>query len=81
MAAYLIGLGHPVVGADSSPAMIDACRRHFPTQDWIVADMRKLALQRKFSGILAWTVSSISAMTISATCFRCFVRMRRPGRR
>ncbi len=30
MAAYLIELGHPVVGVDSSPAMIDACRRHFP---------------------------------------------------
>jgi SAM-dependent methyltransferase len=54
MAAYLIGLGHPVTGVDSSPAMIDACRQHFPTQEWIVADMRKLALQRKFSGVLAW---------------------------
>jgi trans-aconitate methyltransferase len=54
MAAYLIGLGHPVVGIDSSRAMIDACRRHFPAQQWIVADMRKLALPRKFSGILAW---------------------------
>jgi SAM-dependent methyltransferase len=54
MAAYLIGLGHPVTGVDSSPAMIDVCRRHFPTQEWIVADMRKLDLQRKFSGILAW---------------------------
>ena len=54
MAAYLIGLGHPVVGVDSSQAMIDACRRHFPAQQWIVADMRKLALPRKFSGILAW---------------------------
>jgi SAM-dependent methyltransferase len=54
MAAYLIELGYPVVGVDSSPAMIDACRRHFPTQEWIVADMRKLALPRKFSGMLAW---------------------------
>ena len=54
MAAYLIELGHPVVGVDSSPAMIDACRGHFPTQEWIVADMRKLALPRKFSGMLAW---------------------------
>jgi SAM-dependent methyltransferase len=54
MAAYLIELGYPVVGVDSSPAMIDACRRHFPKREWIVADMRKLALQRKFSGILAW---------------------------
>jgi hypothetical protein len=34
--------------------MIDVCRRHFPRQEWVVADMRKLALQRKFSGILAW---------------------------
>ena len=54
MASYLIGLGHPVAGVDSSPAMIDVCRRHFPKQEWIVADMRKLALPRKFSGILAW---------------------------
>src|ERR1044071_8412944 len=51
---YLIELGHPVVGVDSSPAMIDVCRRHFPGQEWIVADMRKLSLQRQFSGILAW---------------------------
>jgi SAM-dependent methyltransferase len=54
IAAYLIEFGHPVVGVDSSLAMIDACRRHFPTQEWIVADMRKLALPRKFSGMLAW---------------------------
>ena len=54
MAAYLIELGHPVVGVDSSPAMIDVCRGHFPDQEWIVADMRRLALQRTFSGILAW---------------------------
>ena len=54
MAAYLIGLGHSVVGVDSSLAMIDVCRRHFPEQEWIVADMRRLALRRQFSGILAW---------------------------
>jgi 2-polyprenyl-3-methyl-5-hydroxy-6-metoxy-1,4-benzoquinol methylase len=54
MARYLIGLGYPIVGVDSSPTMIDVCRRHFSTQEWIVADMRKLALQRKFSGILVW---------------------------
>ncbi|NOJ49481.1 class I SAM-dependent methyltransferase [Bradyrhizobium archetypum] len=54
MAAYLIGLGHPVAGVDSSPTMIDACRKRFPKQEWIVADMRKLALRRTFSGVLAW---------------------------
>ena len=54
MAGYLIGFGHPVIGVDSSPAMIDACRKRFPKQEWIVADMRKPALRRQFSGILAW---------------------------
>lgn len=54
MAAHLIGLGHPVSGVDSSPAMIEACRARFPAQDWIVADMRTLALPRTFAGILAW---------------------------
>jgi SAM-dependent methyltransferase len=54
MAAYLIGLGHPVTGVDSSSTMIEVCRKHFSKQEWIVADMRRLALQRQFSGILAW---------------------------
>jgi SAM-dependent methyltransferase len=54
MAAYLIEAGHPVVGVDSSPAMIDASRERFAAQEWIVADMRTLALRRKFSGLLAW---------------------------
>jgi SAM-dependent methyltransferase len=54
MSTYLIGLGHPVSGVDSSPAMIDACRARFPAHDWVVADMRTLALPRTFSGILAW---------------------------
>ena len=54
MARYLIELGHPVVGVDSSDTMIGFCRTRFPEQEWIVADMRKLALRRQFSGILAW---------------------------
>jgi SAM-dependent methyltransferase len=54
MAAYLIAAGHAVVGVDSSPAMIEACRKHFPTQEWIVGDMRALALQQTFPGMLAW---------------------------
>jgi SAM-dependent methyltransferase len=54
MAAYLIELGYPVVGVDSSQTMIDICRGRFPKQEWIVADMRQLALRRQFSGILAW---------------------------
>jgi len=54
IARYLIAAGHDVTGADSSAAMISLCRRRFPDQDWVVADMRSLSLDRRFEGILAW---------------------------
>jgi SAM-dependent methyltransferase len=51
---YLIEVGHGVTGVDSSATLIDLCRDRFPGQEWIVADMRTLALGRPFDGILAW---------------------------
>jgi SAM-dependent methyltransferase len=54
MAAYLIAQGFDVCGVDSSPTMIALARENFPERQWIVADMRTLALGRRFDGILAW---------------------------
>jgi trans-aconitate methyltransferase len=54
IARYLIENRHPVTGVDSSAALIEVCRARFPEQEWIVADMRQLALKRQFGGILAW---------------------------
>ena len=54
MARYFIEKGYPVTGVDSSPALIDLCKSRFPAQDWIVNDMRTLALSQRFGGILAW---------------------------
>lgn len=54
IARYLADAGLRVVGVDSSPAMIGMCRERFPGQEWVVADMRHLALARRFDGILAW---------------------------
>ena len=34
--------------------MIDMCRERFPNSEWLVTDMRKLALGRRFGGVLAW---------------------------
>jgi SAM-dependent methyltransferase len=51
---YFIDAGYALNGVDSSPAMIDLARSRFPRQRWIVADMRTLALQETFDGILAW---------------------------
>jgi SAM-dependent methyltransferase len=54
MAAYLIAQGFDVCGVDSSPTMVSLCRTNFPDRQWIVADMRTLALARRFDGVMAW---------------------------
>jgi SAM-dependent methyltransferase len=54
VAQHMIERGLRVTGVDSSPAMISLCRERLPAQEWIVADMRRLALGRRFQGILAW---------------------------
>ena len=54
IADYLISRGLQVTGIDASPAMIARCRESFPDQQLHVADMRELALEATFDGILAW---------------------------
>jgi SAM-dependent methyltransferase len=54
VAQHMAELGLRVTGVDSSPTMISLCRERLPDQEWIVADMRQLALGRCFDGILAW---------------------------
>lgn len=54
IARYLLAAGHQIVGIDSSPSLIQLCRTRFPSSKWLVADMRRLALGRRFHGLLAW---------------------------
>ena len=54
IAQYLISQGRKVTGIDAAPTLIDLCRARFPTHDWFVGDMRKLALGRQFNGLIAW---------------------------
>jgi SAM-dependent methyltransferase len=54
IARYCIGRGYRVTGVDTSPELIALCRERFPDQTWEVADMRTLALGRRFDGLLAW---------------------------
>ena len=54
IARHLIEHGCAVTGIDSSPPLIALCRERFPQQDWHVADMRELALGRRFDGLIAW---------------------------
>lgn len=54
IAAYLIERGFSVTGVDVSPAMIEISRSRFPEMDWVVMDMRDLALKRRFHGLVGW---------------------------
>ncbi|MEN3749230.1 class I SAM-dependent methyltransferase [Sphingomonas sp. HF-S3] len=51
---YLIERGHGVVGIDISAPLIAIARGRFPDQDWRVGDMRTVAMDRGFAGIIAW---------------------------
>jgi SAM-dependent methyltransferase len=54
IARYLIEGGLRVTGIDSSPRMVDLCKERFPSQRWVVADMRALSLGTTFDGLIAW---------------------------
>ncbi len=54
VARWFIARGFAVTGVDSSPSLIAMARERFPGQAWVTADMRALALGRRFDGLIAW---------------------------
>ncbi|BBZ40217.1 class I SAM-dependent DNA methyltransferase [Mycobacterium conspicuum] len=54
IARYLIERRCRVTGVDGASAMIAMCEQRFPANEWLVADMRTLRLDRGFDGIIAW---------------------------
>lgn len=54
IARYLHDHHHPITGVDTSEKMIALCRTRFPRERWIVADMRRVALDTLYGGILIW---------------------------
>jgi ubiquinone/menaquinone biosynthesis C-methylase UbiE len=52
IARYCMEAGVRVNGIDSSPSLIAMCRERFPGGEWLVADMRQLALDRRFDGLV-----------------------------
>ncbi len=54
VAEFLAGQGLRVTGVDTATQLVALARARLPDQEWIEADMRGLALGRRFDGILAW---------------------------
>jgi SAM-dependent methyltransferase len=79
IARYLIGQGFAVTGVDSAPSLIAICRERFPEREWIVGDMRSLALGRRFDGLLAWHSFFHLAQADQEAMFPRFVAHAAPG--
>lgn len=79
VARYLLEHGYAVTGVDSSAALLDQCRQRFPQQQWINADMRGLALDQDFAGILAWNSLFHLSPDDQRALFAVFERHAGPG--
>lgn len=54
IAQYLVRNGFSLTGVDGAPSLVAEARRTLPEATWTVADMRGLALSRRFNGVVAW---------------------------
>lgn len=54
IAGALIRAGHQVTGVDASPPLLALARERHPTERWVPGDMRDLALDCTFDGLIAW---------------------------
>lgn len=81
MAAYVLGTGRAVIGVDTSPSLIAMASARFPQADWIVADMRTLALRKRFGGLLAWDSFFHLTAQDQREMFGVFAKHAAPGAR
>jgi trans-aconitate methyltransferase len=79
IARYCLEAGFRVVGIDSSPSLITLCRARFPHAEWWVADMREVALNRRFDGLLAWDSFFHLSAEDQRGMFSRFARHAHPG--
>src|SRR5579885_537126 len=79
VAAYLVQRGLHVTGVDTSPTLIALCRGRMPQQEWMVSDMRTLALHRRFDGIIGWDSFFHLTFDDQRKMFDVFVAHAAPG--
>ena len=54
IARYFIELGYRLTGVDPATEMLEIARERFPDQEWLLQDMRQLALGHRFDALIAW---------------------------
>ena len=79
IARYVLERGFHVHGVDAAPSMIRLCQARFPESEWTVADMRGLALGRRFDGLVAWDSFFHLSRDDQRAMFGTFAAHARPG--
>jgi 2-polyprenyl-3-methyl-5-hydroxy-6-metoxy-1,4-benzoquinol methylase len=79
VALHMVAHGFHVTGVDSSPTLISLCQTRMSDQEWIVGDMRSLALDRRFQGVLAWDSFFHLRHQDQRTMFKIFAKHTAPA--
>jgi 2-polyprenyl-3-methyl-5-hydroxy-6-metoxy-1,4-benzoquinol methylase len=79
IAEFFIEKGFKVTGVDGSQKMIELCKQRFPSENWIVSDMREINLQQRFDAILAWHSFFHLDHDSQRRMFKIFVSHIKPG--
>lgn len=79
VAQDLVGRGYQVTGVDSSPRLAAMARERLPQGEWIVADMRRLDLGRRFDAVVAWHSLFHLAPDEQRSMFARYARHAKPG--
>lgn len=79
VALHIAAAGHQVTGIDSSPELLAEFRRNLPHASAHLSDMRKLALNRRFGGLLAWDSFFHLPAADQPTMFPIFAAHALPG--
>lgn len=79
IAQFFIEKGYKVTGVDGSQKMIELCKKRFPSERWIVSDMREINLPQQFDVLLAWHSFFHLDFDSQRTMFKIFESHIKPG--
>lgn len=79
IARYFVHRGHYITGVDGSHSQISLATKRYPEQKWIVADMRRLEINKKFDCILAWHSLFHLPQEDQVRMFTVFSQLAKPG--